>query len=275
MDRIPPEVLAYYARGREAARLGQGHGPLEFARTCEILERWLPPSPADVLDVGAGPGTYAAWLAARGYRVSVIDPVPLHVAQAQAAAALAGQPLAGARVGDARRLETPDRAFDAVLLLGPLYHLPARPERLRALGEARRTLRPGGLVAAAAISRFASLLAGVWEGVLGDPAYREIVARDLGDGQHRNPTDQDYFTTAFFHHPDELRAELTDAGFAVEALLGVEGPGWALHDLAAQWADPGRRADLLWAARAAESEPSLLGLHAHLLALGRVPDGTA
>jgi SAM-dependent methyltransferase len=273
MDAIPPEVLAYYARGLEAARLEQSHGPLELARTREILERWLPPPPARVLDVGGGPGAHAAWLAARGYAVSLVDPVPLHVEQARAAAARAGHALAAARLGDARRLEEPDGAVHAVLLLGPLYHLTERADRLRALGEARRVLRPGGRLVAVAISRFASLLAGLFEGALADPDFAAIVERDLRDGQHRNPTDRDYFTTAFFHHPDELRAEVSEAGFAVEALLGIEGPGWMASDLPARWADAARRTELLSAARAVEAEPSLLGVSAHLAAIGRAPGG--
>jgi SAM-dependent methyltransferase len=266
---LPPEALAYYARGREAARLGKGHGVIELARTREILERWLPPPPADVLDVGGGPGTHAVWLATRGYRVVLVDAVPLHVTQARDAAARAGQTI-DARLGDARRLEEADGAVDVVLLLGPLYHLTERTARVLALREARRVLRPAGLVVAAGVPRFASLLAGLFEGALRDPEFRAIVERDLVDGQHRNPTSRDYFTTAFFHHPDELRAEMAQAGFTVEAVLGVEGPGWALPDLAARWADPARRAEILAAARAIESEPSLLGLHAHVLAVGRV-----
>jgi SAM-dependent methyltransferase len=266
---LPPEALAYYARGREARRLGEGHGPLEFARTCDILQRWLPDPPGRVLDVGGGPGPYAVWLARRGYRVALIDAVPLHVTRARDAASSAGQAI-DARLGDARRLEEVDGSADAVLLLGPLYHLTERSARLQALREARRVLRPSGLVFAAGVSRFASLLSGLFDGFLADPAFREIVERDLRDGQHRNPTSQDYFTTAFFHHPDELRAEVTEAGFAVEGILGVEGPGWALPDLAVRWADPARRAEILDVARAVESETSLLGLHAHILAVGRV-----
>lgn len=271
VDRPPlsPEALAYYARGCEATRLGEGSGLLEFARTCDILERWLPGSPADVLDVGGGPGAYASWLAGRGYRVTLIDPVQLHVAQAQEAAARAGQSLL-TRTGDARRLDEPDAAVDAVLLLGPLYHLTERAERLQALREALRVLRPGGLLFAAGISRFASLVSGIFDGFLADPAFKEIVEQDLVDGQHRNATCHDYFTTAFFHHPDELRVEVAEAGFAVEVILGVEGPGWALPDLAVRWADPRWRARILAAARAVESEPSLLGFHAHILAVGRV-----
>lgn len=158
-----------------------------------------------------------------------------------------------------------------MLLLGPLYHLTARDDRVRALREGARVLRPSGVLVAAAVSRFASLLAGIAEGLLDDPAYRAIVEADLRDGQHRNPTERDYFTTAFFHHPDELRGELGEAGLEIEAIVGVEGPGWLLPDLGRRWADPRRRAELLDAARAIEAEPSLLGLHAHLLGAARRP----
>ena len=269
---LPPEVVAYYARGREAQRLDEGHGVIELARTFEILERWLPGPPASILDVGGGPGRYAVWLANRGYRVTLVDALPLHVAQAMDAAASASQTIR-ARVGDARHLEEADASVDAVLLLGPLYHLTERPARLHALREARRVLRPGGLLVAAAVSRFTSLLAGLFEGELAEPEFRAIVERDLVDGQHRNPTTRDYFTTTFFHHPEELRAEVSEAGFSVETLLGVEGPGWVLPDLAARWADPECRAEILGAARAVETEPSLLGFNAHILAVGRTVSG--
>ncbi|MGH9670912.1 MAG: hypothetical protein ACRD3A_12480, partial [Terriglobales bacterium] len=98
-----------------------------------------------------------------------------------------------------------------------------------------------------------------------------IVARDLRDGQHRNPTDKEYFTTAFFHMPEELEAEVREAAFDLVDLLGVEGPGWLLPDLEQRWADPAERERLLQAARAVEREPALLGLPPHLLAIGRKP----
>jgi ubiquinone/menaquinone biosynthesis C-methylase UbiE len=265
LEPLPPEILQHYAEGREAARLDAGHGLLERARTEELLARHLPPPPATILDVGGGPGRYAAGLAEQRYEVHLIDAVALHVEQARQAAPA----LASARVADARALPFPDASVDAVLLLGPLYHLTERAERLAALRESRRVLRAGGPVLAVGITRFASLLDGLVSGYLGDPDYRRIVERDLLDGQHRNPTPRAYFTTAFFHHPDELADEVREAGLEIVETVGVEGPGWLLPDLGRRWADPTERAHLLWAARAIEREPSLLGLSPHVMVVAR------
>jgi ubiquinone/menaquinone biosynthesis C-methylase UbiE len=269
-EPLPPETLHYYAQGQEALRLTRGHGVLELARTQELITRHLPGQPQVVLDVGGGPGTYACWLAALGHEVHLVDAIPLHIDQARAASARQPQhPLASITLGDARRLDWPDSSVDAVLLLGPLYHLTRREERLAALREAHRVLRPGGLLLAAAISRFASLLDGLVSGYLSDPDYLRIVEQDLAEGQHRNPTTRDYFTTAYFHRPEELEAEVLEAGFIQEALVGVEGPGWLLADLERRWSDPPQRAQLLAAARAVEGEAGLRGLSPHLIAVAR------
>ena len=271
-EPIPREAQAYYDKGREAERLFGGHGVIELARTQEIMLRYLAPPPGTVLDVGGGSGVYACWLASLGYRVHLIDAMALHVEQAEVASAQQPRaPLASCRLGDARRLEDPNAEAEAVLLRGPLYHLTERAERVQALREAARVLKPGGLLVAAAVGRFASLLDGVTDDLLSDPDYAAIVARDLRDGQHRNPTERNYFTTAYFHLPRELEDEVREAGFERVELLGVEGPGWMLADLQARWADPVRRQQILDAARAIEREPTLMGLHAHILAVGRKP----
>src|SRR5690349_2495113 len=157
--RAHDDVTAFYARGLERDRLSGGQGALELARTQALLMRFLPPPPCVVADIGGGPGCYAVWLAERGYDVHLVDPVPLHIEQAAALArSRPGVSLASAAIGDARRLSLPDESIDAVLLLGPLYHLPQRADRIGALAEARRVCRRGGVVIAAAISRFASTL---------------------------------------------------------------------------------------------------------------------
>jgi ubiquinone/menaquinone biosynthesis C-methylase UbiE len=269
---IVPEILGHYAESLEQDRLFEGRSQLERARTEELLARHLPPPPAIVLDAGGGPGVYAHWLATQGYEVHLVDPVPLHVAQAASTSSEAGaHPLASAQVGDARSLERPAMSVDAVLLMGPLYHLTERADRLQALREARRVVRPGGWLFAVGISRFTSLLDGISSGFLDDPTFARIVEQDLRDGQHRNPDNQPgYFTTALFHHPDDLPAEVREADWAIVETVGIVGPGWWLpREFADWWDDETRRERLLAAVRKVEREPSLLGLGPHLMVVAR------
>jgi ubiquinone/menaquinone biosynthesis C-methylase UbiE len=295
---MDPAIESHYSAGYERARLFPGGTPaLEFVRSLELLDRLLPAPPAQVLDVGGGPGTYAAPLARRGYRVHLVDPMPLHVEQArEVAAAVAtesrglpghrgvpggsppqistagGDPAAfTAVVGDARDLPAPDGSQDAVLLLGPLYHLTQAEHRLQALAEAWRVLRPAGRLVAVAVSRFASLLDGLYQDWLDDPQFRQIVDQDLASGQHRNPDPvgrPERFTTAYFHTPDGLASEVEQAGFTGTVLYGVEGPGGPLRQ---DWADPRRREQILFAARAVETQPSMLGFSLHVIAAAAKP----
>jgi ubiquinone/menaquinone biosynthesis C-methylase UbiE len=265
------EPRSYYESTAEKDRLATGVGRLEFERTRDILRRHLPPAPAKILDVGGGPGAYSCWLARAGYEVHLIDPVPRHIEQARTASARQTSfPIAHIETGDARSLPVEDGTQDAVLLLGPLYHLVEPGDRLQALREARRVLTAGGLLVAAGISRFASLLDGLNRGFLDDPGFAAIVDRDLASGQHRNTTgNEQYFTTAFFHRPEELAAEAAEAGFESADVLAVEGPGWAAQDLERQLSQPERRAQLLRLLGEVESEPAMLGASYHLLAVAR------
>src|SRR4051794_9676082 len=146
------EVAAFYARGLERDRLSAGQGALELLRTQQLLERYLPAAPAVLADVGGGPGRYALWLAGQRYQGHLLDPITLHVEQARSASQNSSTSvLASTQVGDARELPFPDASMDAVLLLGPLYHLSEPADRLQALAEARRVCRSGGVIIAAGI----------------------------------------------------------------------------------------------------------------------------
>jgi SAM-dependent methyltransferase len=267
----PREVVEYYDRYAEESRLQQGPSRLELERTQDILSRVLPPPPARVVDVGGAAGVYSAWLAARGYDVRLLDASPRLVAEARRLNATLRSPIATIDVGDARALPYDDASADAVLVMGPLYHLPSSGDRAAALGEANRVLVPRGVVAVAAISRFASALDGLARGLAADPAFVRMRDRDLVDGQHRNDTARiDYFTTAYFHQPGELRDELVHAGFRDVRVLGVEGPAWMVADFDVRWADPVLRGDMMAMGRALEAEPTVIGVSAHLLAVGTV-----
>ncbi len=180
---LTADIQSHYDLGQEAQRLSAGGGLIEQTRTQELLDRYLPPPPAVIYDVGGAAGVYALWLAKQGYEVYLLDPMPLHVEQArQASLAQPNTPLADIELGDARKLPRPDASVDVVLMFGPLYHLIDRADRLTAWREARRVVRQGGLVLAATVNRFASLLDGMKSGFLDDPYFGEIVAQGLTDG---------------------------------------------------------------------------------------------
>ncbi|MFI0739506.1 class I SAM-dependent methyltransferase [Streptomyces sp. NPDC021100] len=264
---VAPEIIAFYTEGYdEATRLtASADGRLELVRTQELLRRHLPPAPAAVLDVGGGPGVHARWLADDGYDVRLIDPVPRHVEAARGAGCRA-------ETGDARCLAVVDQSCDVVLLLGPLYHLLEQGDRLRALSEARRVLRPGGLIAAAAISRYASLLEHTATTWLDRGGVRDAVVDILATGRHE--AGRKGFTAAYFHTADELTDELGRAGFRDVSLYGVEGPAWGLLKAVEQHTGEGLGGSAMFraaleAARMAEGYPDLLAAGSHLLAFGR------
>src|SRR5262245_8223981 len=269
---LSPEIRGYYEQAPEAERLRTGPFQLEFERTKELLAERLPKPSGTVLDVGGGPGTYALWLADLGYKVHLIDPVYRLVAQAQRRSDEAEHHIESCSVGDARELRWNDASVEVILELGPLYHLIHHEDRQQALRESFRVLKPGGKVFVAGISRFASALDGLCRDLLADQAFLNIVRADLEEGIHRNDTKHlKYFTTAKFHRPDELEAEVVEACFINVNVLGIEGPGWMLPDFEYRWKDPRRRLYLLTIARRLDSEPSIQGVSAHLLAVGEKP----
>lgn len=264
-------VKEYYSHGGEAERLETGQWKVEKARTENILARFLPKPPATIVDIGGGAGAYALPLARQGYDVYLIDLVPLHIQQAKDAAKNQPKhPLKACMVGDARKIDLPDSMADAILLLGPLYHLPDKNDRLKTISEAFRILKPGGLVFGVGISRYASFMNGIIYGMLNDPEFASIVKEGMLTGYHKNPTNKlEYFTTAYYHQPDELKNEFATAGFNQVDVLGVEGPGWLMPHFDTEWENKDMQKMLLNFLEIMEKEPTLLGVSAHIMAVGR------
>ncbi|WP_405811210.1 class I SAM-dependent methyltransferase [Streptomyces sp. NBC_01520] len=263
---LAPEVEHFYSQVvDEDTRLRtSADGRLELIRTQEILRRFLPPAPAHVLDVGGGSGVHAQWLVEDGYRVNLIDPITRHVEQAAK--------ICTAEVGDARHLEAADATYDAVQMLGPLYHLPAPEDRHSALSEARRVVKPGGIVAAAAINRYASLFEHVAYAHLHTERMQASISTILRTAVHDGKRG---FTLAYFHRAEDLVMEMRAAGLTDVEVFGIEGPAWSLLKAVEQQPGSGPTDDLfasaLTAARLAEPYPELLAASSHLLAVGRAP----
>ena len=262
-------MFEYYERGGEQGRLDAPAGQLEFTRTRQIIARHLPPPPATVADIGGGPGRYSLWLAELGYRVLHRDVVPLHVDQLRRQAA--GNPRIDSAVADAREPGLDLGSADAVLVLGPLYHLDRRADRLKALAAAARVVRPGGPVFAAAISRWAARL----DGVLRNRLYQSSsLAEALLTGSESTgrltPLSPGEFT-GYTHRPGQLRAEIVASGLRLTDLVSVEGPAFLLSDLGERLADDQDRRVVIETAAALERVPELIGVGPHLLATAHRP----
>ena len=234
------------------------------------LAQALPPPPARVLDCGGGPGRYAIELAQQGYAVTLFDLSPGNLALARTQAAAAGVTLAAIEQGDATDLgRFAADSFDAVLLMGPLYHLLAEAERRQALAEAVRVLAPGGPLLAAFLARYAAHIDAAAkyheEPIQAPGLYETIEATGL------LPPSEGQGFVAYFARPDEAVQLCWDAGLEVQTLLNVEGLisgvehfGFnAMPAAAWDWWEA-----LNWRLAA---EPSLLGAAAHYLAVTHKP----
>ncbi len=259
-NEIDRRIQTYYADlFDENARLTtrSAQGPLEFARTQELVRERVPKG-ARVADIGGGAGVHSQALVAAGYDCVLLDPVPRHVEQARSAGV-------SAVVGDARELPWGAAEFDAAILLGPLYHLASASDRLRALSEARRVVKPGGVLLAAGLSRYVAF----GRTMLARPVPRSMPGeweRLIVDGE---PGSNMRFPAGHFHTAEELSAELVAAGLADVAVVGIEGPAGLFLEMSTD-ADAEVREAALTLARAAASAPGIRDFSAHLLAVGRV-----
>ena len=232
-------------------------GPVEFQRTQEIIRAHV--TGGRVLDIGGGAGIHARALQDAGYEVELIDPVPRHSEQAAAVGV-------SAQVADARELPFPDASFDAALMLGPLYHLASAEDRLRALAEARRVVRPGGFVFAAGLSRYIAF----GKTTLGRPVPDPYPGEWVALGSKGAPAGGMRFPAGHFHTAEELEQEVAAAGLSVLDVVGVEGPAGGMLE-SAESAGEELIAAALLIARTAASIPAIRDMSAHLIAVATVP----
>lgn len=268
MDR--EKIIEFYSHDIEKNRLETEEFKLEGLRTREIISRYLSGDKMGILDIGGGAGFYSFWLQAQGHEVSLVDLSPVNIGLAQSYSKSSGVILKKMEVADAIRLPFPDHAFDLVLLLGPLYHLIDRSERVKALMEALRVLKPGGTVIAAVISRYASMIDGFLQDLVLDDRFFEMLKSDLRTGIHLNETDNlQYFTTAYLHTPEDIKSEINESGLSLEKLVAVESFGWAVKNFHLKEKDPGYMAKLFEIIRSVESDDNLIAMSPHILAIAK------
>jgi SAM-dependent methyltransferase len=273
---LDPFIMDYYENGDESGRLyNTVYGRLVRLRTWDIFERYLPePTVAPrVIDIGGGSGVHAAYLAERGYEVTLVDPVPSLVKQALSRAATgASDQRFRAEKGDARQLEFEDESFDIALLMGPLYHLANLSDRNLALAEAKRVLRPGGVLFGEIMTRRNWLIAATIAGFLKHPGIFDDFEINEATGL---PCERTKFEAtgggfwAYYHDIDEVVPELSIAGFTETAMVAVEGFAWVIGNPGLDTLLSKYQQELLRAVAMTERDPHLLGVSQHIDVIAR------
>jgi len=239
--------------------------PLEFLRCKEIINRYLSERPMEIADIGGATGVFSYWLASQGHNVHLLDLTPSHIEQAKKFGVENKITLASYNCGDARHLPYEDNFFDIVLEMGALYHLQDANDRLKCLEEARRILKPNGILICEVISKYASLVDGFKYLNINDEKFISILDGALETGLH-SPGDTHYFTSAFFHSPDEIRSEFQASGFCDVDIIAVEGFANAL-DSDEILKNEQHAKLLLEYIKKTERIPELMGISGHFFAI--------
>ena len=268
------EIYDFYNNGAEIGRLERGLGIVEFYRTKEILSRYIHGGHV-IYDIGGGIGMYAAWLAKKGNEVHLIELAEKSVEYAKTNMMQDCQFVA--ETGNALKINRPDKSADVVLMMGPLYHLRNKVDRLRAISEAFRVLKEGGLLMASGISKFSSMTWGLSvygekNDFIDDPVFFNMIKGEMTTGDHIRPKEYPQFIAeSYFTTSEEMKSEMAEVAFTVEKAIAVEGCIWFTPHLAEKWEDKASREHLLEIVRMTESESEIMGMSPHFLVVARKP----
>ncbi|HEY9001980.1 MAG TPA: class I SAM-dependent methyltransferase [Mucilaginibacter sp.] len=265
---INSDIDDFYSNTSEEGRLQLGLGPLEFERNKELISRYLPKK-GTVIDVGGGPGVYSEWLAGLGHEVILIDPVEKHIRQATKRSNKLKKPFKSL-LGEAQKLELADNIADVVILHGPLYHLQSKVDRIRAISEAKRIVKPKGVVLGFTINYTASTIAALLNGFIHAPEIFDMCMKELKSGIHTPPKNMPgVLPSAYFHRPDELKAEFEEAGLTYLDTFAVEGLIWMDKNYFETRSDSKKKEKIMQLMKVTESDPGLLSLSPHMMIAGR------
>jgi SAM-dependent methyltransferase len=261
------DIQALYDNGVERENMRLERHQQERDVTWRYLDKYLPPR-GRILEIGAATGAYTIPLAKKGYRVTAVDLSPklLEVCQKR----VIEEKLEGkvtCHVADARNLQgVPGCDYDVVLLMGPLYHLVLKEDREKAIHEAYKRLKPGGVIFSAFISRY-----GIWGDILMRFPFMIEAQADLKSifqrGRDSDNPSPDIHFRAYFAKVSEAKALHKKAGFRTLVLAGVEPAGIGADESYKNLEGTRRQLwlDLLFSISA---EKSIIGASNHLLYIG-------
>jgi ubiquinone/menaquinone biosynthesis C-methylase UbiE len=258
------EVVQYYGNYNENGRIDKY--PIEFIRSKEIISRYLPSTPIKIVDLCGASGHYAYWLAKMGHEVHLMDLSEKHIEETVSNKEKYNVELSSIRQGDARKTEYKNGTFDMVLLMGALYHLHEKEDRIKCIKETHRILKKGGIAVFSYISRYASILDGFTKDLINDPLYLEIMEKDYFTGIHKNVGETKYFTNAYFHTTKEIYDELLYLNYKDIVVYAVEGFSTLLNGK--KYLNDERKLNILLKyLKLFEQDSEMLGISHHRLAI--------
>ncbi len=277
MKTIDSNVLANYNAGKERNRLRKSIGLIEFERTKELILANLPAPPAVVYDIGGAYGEYSWWLASLGYEVHLFDISKTNIdMSAELSSEYPGYSLKSSEICDARSINRPDKSADAILLMGPLYHITEKEERIIAIKESYRLLKDSGVIFVSALGRYSCVLGnlpkyGVKHRWFEEKEFIEMISREINDGNHIAPKSGNFngIGTSHFHCLDELKCELALGGFPFTEVHGILGGAWLAPNIDELWKKPKSREALMTVVRLLDGREDIMLLSNHLLGIAK------
>lgn len=262
---VSKEIEDFYNEVSEEDRLSTGLGTLEFNRNKELIERFIPSQEATVVDVGGGTGKYSEWLAQKGHHVFLVEPISKHIKIARKKADKLDNAF-DVQLGEARNLDIDNNFADVVILHGPLYHLQKKSDRQKAIQEAKRVLKKGGILLGFAINYTASLFVGLLQGLVHDEDFYEMCKEELTTGTHHPPKKfPGLFTEAYYHKPEGLKEEVVNLGLEYLNTFAVEGVAWLDNDYFVSMSDQKKKKRLFDLLRMTENDENLLAISPHMM----------
>ncbi|WP_373517228.1 class I SAM-dependent methyltransferase [Pricia sp.] len=220
---------------------------------------------ARIVDVGGGTGKYAEWLSNKGHTVFLVDPVPKHIERAKRRANTLKNKF-HVRLGEAGDLNFPDNSADLVILHGPLYHLQKKSDREKAIKEAKRVAKSGGIVLGFSINYTASTLAGLMQGLIHRKKYFEMCVEELTTGIHNPPDEFPWLLAeAYYHRPEELKEEFEGQDLVFLNIHAIEGMAWLDKDYFSSMSNATSKKTLMDLIEITENDVNLLFFSPHMM----------
>ena len=262
---INRNIELFYNKVSEETRLEKGMGIFEFERIKSLIEKYLPTKRARIIDVGGGTGKYSEWLAKKGHQVHLVDPVFKHIQIAQNRSNSLKNKFS-VHLGEARKLQFPNNYADLIIVHGPLYHLQNKEDRDLAICEAKRVLKHDGFILAFAINYTASTLVGLLNGLIHKKSFFEMCKEELTTGIHNPPDDFPWLLAeAYYHNPEQLKAEFTSQELNHINTYAVEGMAWLDKDYFATMLNNKKKETLLELIKITENDSYLLTFSPHMM----------